>query len=120
MKLCYNAAADTAVGHSLVLTPAVWSCTPARCRTVPPPEERQEAAATKALCFAYPDLCKKGENTVRGVVVQALHKNHTDQLLGMQRRPGTAHMFAFLECSYLLDAVCEFHSEHLQICSCTA
>jgi hypothetical protein len=30
-------------------------------RTVPPPEERQEAAATKALCLAYPDLCRKGE-----------------------------------------------------------
>uniref|UniRef100_A0A383VNX1 Glycosyl transferase family 1 domain-containing protein n=1 Tax=Tetradesmus obliquus TaxID=3088 RepID=A0A383VNX1_TETOB len=29
-------------------------------RTVPPPEERQEAAATKALCLAYPELCKKG------------------------------------------------------------
>ncbi|KAF6262613.1 hypothetical protein COO60DRAFT_599783 [Scenedesmus sp. NREL 46B-D3] len=29
-------------------------------RTVPPPGERQEAAATKALCLAYPELCNKG------------------------------------------------------------
>jgi hypothetical protein len=60
---------DSAVGHSFVLTPVVWSCTPAQGRTVPPPKERQEAAATKALCLAYPDLCRKGEKAVHAAIV---------------------------------------------------